>query len=192
MDRMVTAGRVGGLFGLRGEITLVLYDSFPRDFYTEEPVFVKIDSHTVPLFFKSLTRRGQRGATAVFEDIDTEARAAELVGLDFFIREKGTNDEGREADELYFEDLVGWEAEFETEEAGGAGGVKGAKRAGGRQKGRITAFFDSEFNPLLEIETVPGGERELIPAQDDFIVEVDEKRRKVVFSLPEGLLGLNK
>ena len=181
MDRMVTAGRVGGLFGLRGEITLVLYDSFPRDFNTEEPVFVKIDSHTVPLFFKSLTRRGQRGATAVFEDIDTEARAAELVGLDFFIRERGADDEKGGGDELYFEDLVGWEARFE-----------GSETDGGGQKGHIIAFFDSEFNPLLEIETVPGGERELIPAQDDFIVEVDEKHRRVVFSLPEGLLGLNK
>ncbi len=175
MDRIVTAGRVGGLFGLRGEITLVLYDTFPRDFYMEEPVYVKIDSHTVPLFFKSLVRRGRKGATAVFEDIDTEARAAELVGLEFSIREKGERgeaDDGKGEDELFFEDLVGWNAEF-----------------GDGRRGRITAFFESEFNPLLEIET--DGVTELIPAQDDFIVEIDEQRRKVVFDLPEGLLGLN-
>ena len=174
---MVTAGRVGKLFGVKGELMITLYDVFPRDFNTEEPVFVKIDSHTVPLFFDKLQRRGQRGATVVFADIDTESRAAELVGLEFSIRQRA--EDAGEGDELYLEDLVGWDAEFDT-----------------GQSGRITDFFDSELNPLFEVEIGGGGnahgETELIPASDDFIVEVDERRRKVIFSLPEGLLGLNK
>lgn len=171
MDRMVTAGRIGKLFGVKGELMITLYDIFPRDFNTEEPVFVKVDSHTVPLFFKEFRRRGLKGATVVFEDIDTEGSAAELVGLEFSIR---TGEEG-EADEseLYLEDLVGWDAEFDT-----------------GQTGRIADYVDSEFNPLFEVEV--GGKMELIPASDDFIVEFDEKRCKVLFSLPEGLLGLNK
>ncbi len=176
MERLVTAGRVGKLFGVKGELMITLYDVFPHDFNTEEPVFVKIDSHTVPLFFDKFQRRGQKGATIVFADIDTEGRAAELVGLEFSIRGRnaaagaGGDSEG---DELYLEDLVGWNAEFDT-----------------GQFGRITGFLDSELNPLFEIET--GGETELIPASDDFIVEFDERRRKVLFSLPGGLLGLNK
>jgi ribosomal 30S subunit maturation factor RimM len=48
---------------------------------------------------------------------------------------------------------------------------------------------DSDYNPLLEVEV--GGVQELIPAVDDFIVEIDEAQRRVIFSLPEGLLGLN-
>ncbi len=171
MDRMVAAGRVGKLFGVKGELMITLYDVFPRDFDTEEPVFVKIDSHTVPLFFDKFQRRGRKGATVIFADIDTESRAAELVGLEFSIR--GRADEGEADDEIYLEDLVGWDAEFDT-----------------GQFGRITDFFDSDLNPLFEVEI--GGETELIPAADEFIVEFDEKRRKVVFSLPEGLLGLNK
>lgn len=180
MDRMVTAGKIGKLFGVKGELMITLYDVFPRDFNTEEPVFVKIDSHTVPLFFKEFRRRGQKGATVVFEDIDTEGRAAELTGVEFSIRVRGAETAGAggiaegEADgELYLEDLVGWDAEFDT-----------------GQTGRITDYVDSDLNPLFEIEI--GGETELIPASDDFIIEVDEKRRKVLFSLPEGLLGLNK
>jgi 16S rRNA processing protein RimM len=176
MDRLVAAGKVGGLFGAKGEVTLSLYDVFPREPNMEEPVFVKIDSHTVPLFFQSFRRRGQRGATAVFEDIDSEARAAELVGLEFYIREGGesrSRASEEDGDELYLEDLTGWDFEFDT-----------------GQTGHITDFIDSDFNPLFEIEI--GGETELIPASDDFIVEFDECRRKVVFSLPEGLLGLNK
>ncbi len=172
MGRMVTAGRVSGLFGAKGELSLTLYDDFPREPNLEEPVFVKIDSHTVPLFFTTFARRGQRGATVLFADIDTESRAAEFIGLEFYTREYGAA--GEETDEeLYFEELVGWDIEIE---------------GGGR--GRITAFLESEFNPLFEIE-IDGG-TELIPAQDDFIVEVDERRRKIVMKLPEGLLGLNK
>jgi 16S rRNA processing protein RimM len=167
---MVAAGRIGRLFGAKGELMIALYDTFPREFDTEEPVFLKIDSLTVPLFFGSFERRGQRGAVVRFDDIDTEQRAAELVGLEFSIRQA---DEGETSDdELYMEDLVGWAIEFDT-----------------GQTGRITGFVDSDFNPLLEVEV--GGEQELIPAADDFIVEVDEAQRRVIFSLPEGLLGLN-
>ena len=172
MGKMVTAGRVSGLFGAKGELSLTLYDDFPREPNMEEPVFVKIDSHTVPLFFTIFARRGQRGATVLFADIDTESRASELVGLEFFIREGGTANENYDG-ELYFEDLVGWDVETV-----------------GGNKGRITAFFESDYNPLFEIE-IDGG-TELVPAQDDFITEVDERRRKIVMELPEGLLGLNK
>jgi 16S rRNA processing protein RimM len=148
-----------------------LYDAFPREFNMEEPVFVKIDSLTVPLFFGSLERRGQRGAVVRFDDIDTSERAAELIGLEFLIR--GVGESETSDDELYMEDLVGWTIEFDT-----------------GQTGRITGFVASELNPLLEVEVA--GAQELIPAADDFIVEVDEARRRVIFSLPEGLLGLNE
>jgi 16S rRNA processing protein RimM len=175
---MVAAGRVAGLFGAKGELTLALYDVFPREPDMEEAVFVKIDSHTVPLFFESFRRRGQSGATAVFADIDSAERAAELVGLEFSLSpeegRRGVADAGQNSDdELFFEDIVGWEADL-----------------GDGVEGRITAFFESDLNPLLEVGTA-SGERVLIPAVDEFIAETDENRRKIVFSLPEGLLSLN-
>jgi 16S rRNA processing protein RimM len=172
MDGMIVAGKIGGLFGGKGELSLVLYDSFPRDPNKEEPLFVEIDGHAVPLFFESFARRGVRGATAVFADIDTPQRANELVGLPFYLRAAGEAGEAAD-DEIYFEDLVGWEAVI------GKGAV-----------GRVTAFFDSELNPLLEIEL--DGETELIPAVEEFIAAIDENRRRVTLDLPEGLLGLNK
>ncbi len=191
MDGMITAGRVGGLFGNKGELTLVLYDPFPRDPNKEEPLFVEIDGHAVPLFLERFSRRGVRGATVVFADIDTADRAAGFVGREFYLRAGGGAgaDVGGEADdELYFEDLVGWEAE--VGEMGDRYGGHSDRDGRGGCKGRITAFFDNEFNPLLEIEL--DGTTELIPAQEDFIVGIDEQHRRVTFSLPEGLLGLNE
>jgi 16S rRNA processing protein RimM len=171
MDGMITAGRVAGLFGGKGELSLALYDAFPRDPNREEPVFVEIDGHRVPFFFERFARRGVRGATALFADIDTQERASELVGLTFYIRAEGS-DGAVSGDEIYFEDLVGWKA------------VVGQGRTG-----RITAFFDSELNPLLEITL--DGETELIPAVEEFIASIDEDRRRITFDLPDGLLGLN-
>ena len=180
MDGMVTAGRVVGLFGNTGELSLILYDPFPRDPNREEPVFVEIDGLRVPLFFEKFARRGVRGATVVFADIDTAARASELVGREFFLRSSRVRNAeyDGDTDELYWDALVGWEA-----------------MVGEGRRGRIVAFHDSEMNPLVEIELDGGlnadGGTELIPAQEDFIVEVDEQARRVVFDLPEGLLGLN-
>jgi 16S rRNA processing protein RimM len=187
MDGAVAAGKAGGLFGKDGGLTLVLYDTFPRDVDMEEPLLVEIDGHVVPLFLESFARRGVRGATVVFADIDTPRRAEELVGREFFLRGagegrgrtgavgvaglRGDDGDGSADDELYFEDLVGWRVE-----------------TGGRE-GRVTAFFESELNPLLEIEL--DGERELIPAQPDFVTDLDEARRTITLALPEGLLGLN-
>lgn len=42
--------RVSKTFGLNGELTLNLYDSFPQDFNPSEPLFVVIDKLAVPLF----------------------------------------------------------------------------------------------------------------------------------------------
>jgi len=220
MDGAVAAGKIGGLFGNNGGLTLVLYDTFPPVVNMEEPLLVEIDGHVVPLFFDSFARRGVRGATALFADIDTPRRAEELAGREFFLRVAGGGrrgaliegarggygadggSDGSDGDELYFEDLVGWTVELE-------GGVTG----------RITAFFESELNPLLEIEldggrNTGGGRnanvsrnavgkgktaasrnaadvRELIPAQAEFVTDVDEERRRITMELPEGLLGLN-
>lgn len=170
MEGMVAVGKIGKLFGTNGELMISLYDDFPRDFNTEEPVYVNVDSLAVPLFFSSFERRGRSGAVVAFGDIDNDERASSLIGSEFFIVRTDENDED---EGLYMEDFVGWEALFDTGE-----------------RGRITGFIESELNPLFEVTL--GGAAELIPASDDFIAEFDETRRRVMFSLPEGLLDINK
>ncbi len=153
---MVAAGQITGLDGAKGGLTLKLFG----EINTEEPVFVKIEGHRVPLFFSSFRRRGANGAVAVFDDIDTPARAAELVGLEFYVK----------GEEEVDEDFIGWPADL-----------------GGGVEGRVKDFF-AGANPLFEVE-VSGGV-ELIPAA--FVEKVEKKSQKIVFAIPEGLLGLNR
>ena len=163
---MVAVGRIGRLFGIEGGVMITLYGSFPDDFRMEEPLFVEIDKLAVPLFCSSFERRGQSGAVVRFEDIDTERRAEELlIGREIFIAE-----EAEEDDEFYMEDLIGFEVMV------------------GNQRGMLTDYYDSEANPLFEIELE--GKSHLIPAAEEFIAHIDFEGHTIKFVLPEGLLEL--
>ena len=164
---MIAVGRIGRLFGTDGGVMVTLYTAFPDDFSNEEPLFVVIDELAVPLFCASFERRGQAGAVIHFDDIDTERRAEEfLIGREIFIEEV---DEERD-DEFYMEDLIGFKVSV------------------GKLRGELTDYYDSEANPLFEV--VIDGKEHLIPAQEEFIAQIDFDKRIIKFVLPDGLLDL--
>ena len=164
---MIAVGRIGRLFGTDGGVMIALYSNFPDNLQPTEPLFVIIDKLAVPIFYSSFERRGQAGAVVHFDDIDTERRAEEfLVGRELFIEDSGNEEE----DEFYMEDLIGFAAMV------------------GKRRGEITDYYDSEANPLFEI-TLDNKEH-LIPAQEEFIANIDFEKRKIKFVLPDGLLEL--
>ena len=169
METLGKGGRVAKPFGREGELILNLFDTFPEDFDMEEPLFAKIDSLAVPLFFDSFEPRGRSGALVRFADFDTDARAAELVGCDLYVR---TGAEEETDDAVYMEDLVGFSVTFE----------------GNDLSGTITDYVDSELNPLFEVTVA--GKQAYVPAVEELIAALDIERREVEFALPDGLLEL--
>ena len=164
---MIAVGRIGRLFGTEGGVMITLYATFPDDFSNEEPLFVIIDELAVPLFCSSFERRGQAGAVAHFDDIDTTRRAEEyLVGREIFIEEA----EEEADDEFFLEDLIGFRAII------------------GDEQGTISDFYDSEANPLFEVTI--DQKAHLIPAAEEFIAHIDFEQETIKFVLPEGLLEL--
>lgn len=172
---LVPAGRINKPFGTEGGLMLSLYADFPEEFTPQQtPLFVEIDSLDVPLWCERFERRGISGAVATFADFDTERRAAELVGLEFRI-ESGERDD----DEFYLEDLIGFHVE----------GIETRHEAEPLHfEGRLTDYYDSEANPLFELET--GGRRVLVPAVEEFIAHIDFEQRSVKLVLPEGMTDL--
>ena len=165
---MIAVGRIGRLFGTDGGVMISLFATFPDDFTIEEPLFVVVDGLAVPIFCSSFERRGQSGAIAHFDDIDTSRRAEDfLVGHEIFIEETEEEDSN---DEFYMEDLIGFTAIVD------------------KREGTISDYYDSEANPLFEI-TLDEKEH-LIPAAEEFIAHIDFERRTIKFVLPEGLLEL--
>ena len=172
----IVAGRINKRFGTGGALMLSLYAGFPDDFTPDTPLFVTIDGLEVPLYCEQFERRGAAGAVAAFADLDTERRAQELIGLEFRM---AVDDEERDDEEFYLEDLIGF-------------AVSGIEmRADGEPKsfaGRITDFFDSESNPLFELEI--DGRQLLVPAAEEFFARIDFDERRLRLVLPEGLTDL--
>ena len=135
-------------------------------------MFAKIDSLTVPLFFDKLEPRGKNGALVKFADFDTDSRAAELIGRELYLTAENNDDATPDDDEIYFDDLVGFSVRFDDNDL----------------QGRLSAFIDSEHNPLFEIIA---GEKEIyVPANEEMISALDIEKKEIEFSLPEGLLDL--
>lgn len=166
------AGRINKLFGTDGGVMLSLYPAFPEAFDTDMPLLVTIDGLEVPLYCERFERRGATGATATFADFGTDRRAQELIGLEFRIE---LHEEGDD-DEFYLEDLIGFAVE--AEEA----------RSGTKVFGILTDYYDSEANPLFELEI--GGRAVLVPAVEEFLAHIDFEGRRIHLVLPEGLLDL--
>ncbi|MBR4994678.1 MAG: 16S rRNA processing protein RimM [Alistipes sp.] len=165
----IAVARVGKLFGEAntGGVSLTLYDTFDEVVDPDtEPLFVEIDSLDVPLWCNSFERRGQRGATVHFADFDTPRRAEELLGKELYViaQEQG------ESDEFYMEDLIGFTVEAEG------------------LRGEITDYYDSDINPLFGIDF--GSGEQLVPAVEEFIVQIDFDNGHIKMALPEGLLDL--
>lgn len=170
MEKLQAVAKVTKLFGSEqnGGVVLVLYDGFPEEFDpADEPLFVRIDSLSVPLWCDRFERRGVTGALVTFADFDTAQRASELVGHELYVE----GDEEVPDDEFYLEDLIGFSVE-----------------ADGRQ-GTVTEYYDSEANPLFGI-TIDGREY-LVPAVEEFVTRIDFDGRRMTMSLPEGLLTLD-
>ena len=170
------AGRINKLFGTGGGLMLSLYADFPDDFTPDRPLFVTIDGLEVPLYCDRFERRGAAGAVATFADLDTERRAQELIGLEFRMP---LADAERDADEFFLEDLIGFAVSgIETRAEGDAQPFAG----------RVADYYDSESNPLFELEI--DGRSVLIPAAEEFFAHIDFDGRRLRLVLPEGLIHL--
>lgn len=179
MSVTTPAGRINRLFGTDGGLMLSLYADFPADFDTDTPLFVTIDALGVPLYCERFERRGTSGAVASFADFDTERRAQELVGKEFCIEFEDDED-----DEFYLEDLIGFAVNCTGAGHAGDDGTV----ASGTHSGTVTDYYDSDANPLFELEV--DGRTVLVPAAEEFIAHIDFERRTIRLVLPDGLLDL--
>ena len=170
---MEPVARISKSFGREGELIATLYASFPDTFDpAADPLFATVDGLVVPLYCDRFERRGRSSALLRFADLDTERRAAMLLGLELSAEQQG---ETADSDEFYMEDLIG----FRVTAAG--------------RKGEIVDYYDSEANPLFEIELTDADgarRRALVPAAEEFFARIDFERQTVKLVLPEGLLDL--
>ena len=138
------------------------------DFFEEEFLFIKMDGIPIPFAVEELFEKGGR-LVVKFEDVNDEEKALRLVKQEVFSEIK-TKKKGNE--NLSTAGLIGYH------------------------------LIDSSFGdlgPIIRIDEFPHQqmavciikEKEaLIPLNEDFIESIDDEQRRMIVSLPEGLIDL--
>lgn len=167
----IQIGHLKKTYGLNGELKSFVEERFWEDLLEADVVFVEIKGQKIPFFIEEIKDGGD--ILLKFEEVDDRDSAVELSGKPLFMR---VSDLSEQHASLSFEDrlpgLIGFT--IVTEE--------------GLEVGPISELIEMPMQVLAMIEKKD--EEILIPLAEDFIVDILEKEKKLIMSLPEGLLEL--
>jgi 16S rRNA processing protein RimM len=155
-------------FGAHGELIIKLWTTAPEEINTTEPVFVVFDGLPVPFYFKSFEARGNNRALVVFDDMESQKLAEELVGKKLLLP-----DNHKQPDTGEEEALTGFSV---TDKQHGLLGI-------------VTGYMDIPGNPCLQVEHK--GKELIIPFNEAIVLCINRKKRTLETALPEGLLALS-
>lgn len=171
-EEVFKIGKIGKPHGVKGEVSLMFEDDV-FDRVDADYLVLLIDGILVPFFFEEYRFKSDETALVKFCDIDTKEQAQELTGCDVYFSRKLSED-GRE-------DMSLNEAEnFKLLDANNDNSLIGT----------VKSVDYSTVNTLFNVET-PDGNEIMIPASEDFIVDIDTEKHFIVVDLPEGLLDLD-
>lgn len=167
-DNYYELGNVVRTHGLKGELILLLDVDDPAQYKKLESIFVEINGKLVPFFIQELQLRDEM-ATVLFEDIDSQQTANELVGKRAFLPltalpklKKG---------QYYYHDLIGFQVYDEK-----------------TLIGEVKEIITSTNNTLISVDHQ--GKEVLIPMDPKILISVDLEKSVVHTRLPDGLLSV--
>lgn len=172
---LVIAGKILKAHGIKGELSI--RPDNPQLDISEIPYIVcSIDGIYVPFFIDAIRTKGNSTCIVKLNNIDSEKKAKSMSNLDFFCSKELMDELREEKDELLvfsWRELIGYRAEDVSV------GILG----------EITDVDESTVNTLFCVTDVSGKEI-LLPANQDFIIDIQPDEKKIVLNLPEGLTDL--
>lgn len=152
--------------GTKGEIGLQS-DGFTLD---DECDFVacNIDGILVPFFFETIRPKSDDISIVKVERMESAEEVRFLTNRDAYIPRQWVED----SEELTWSYFKGFKAIDNT-----LGEI-----------GEIVDVDDNTINTLFVVEN--GNDEILIPAQEEFIVNIDHDNKEIIFDLPEGLVSM--
>ncbi len=170
-DEVYKIGNLTRVHALRGEVSL----SFTDDVWDRADaslLVLRIDGILVPFQLEEYRFRSDSVALIKFLHIDDADAAQELVGSEVYFPFALTPEE--DPDEYTWAHFTGFSVNDEL-----LGDL-----------GNVTGVEDSTANVLFCVKGRYGDL--LLPAVDDFIVDIDHSNRHITMHLPEGLVDLNR
>ncbi len=163
-------GKIVKKYSFKGELLIKLDTDEPELYDQLDSVFIMVRNNLIPFFIESSQLHKSNLLRVKLEDVDTEEDADALMKsklylpLEFLPKLEGNK--------FYFHEVIGFTVEDKNF------GVVGS----------ITGINDSTAQALFEIDR--DGKEILIPLNDEFIVTIDRKNKKVVVDTPPGLIDL--
>jgi len=154
---------------VHGEL-LFTFDDDIFDQVDADYIVCLMDGILVPFFFESYRFRSDSTALIKLEGIDTEQQARRMTNVEVYFPKEHA--EKLEDNELTWNYFVGFL-------------IKDINKG---EIGKVTDVDDSTINTLFVVDHK--GTEVLIPAQEDFMVELNRKKKVITMHLPEGLLEL--
>lgn len=160
------AGKINKTHGVNGELNCAIdADAIDRAEY----MVLDMDGIFVPFFISNIRVKSSNAVLLTLEDIETETDARNLVGKDIYLPIHLMSDE----DMLSYEYFVGFTVINADEKLG-----------------EISFVDDQTVNILFGISAEDGDI--LLPAVEDFIMEVDNENKILYTNYPNELVELNK
>ena len=156
-------------FGYKGQLFVYLDTDQPEKYRSLESVFIDIDGDLIPYMIENIQLRNGNTAVIAFANIDAD-EAKSLIKSEFYLPLSmlppltGNN--------FYYHEVIGFTVVD-------------------KEKGNIGIcqdFIDVSQQPIMQIDM--NGKEVLIPAVDEFLKEVDRKRKIIHIEAPEGLIDI--
>ena len=155
--------------GVHGELSFTFDDDI-FDRVDADYIICMMDGILVPFFLESYRFRSDSTALIKLEGIDTEQQARRMTNVEVYFPKEHA--EELDDNELTWNFFVGFQ-------------INDINKG---EIGKVTDVDDSTINTLFVVDYK--GSEVLIPAQEDFIVELNRKKKVIKMNLPEGLLEL--
>lgn len=170
---MLPVARVVKSFGDDGRVILRMTAGSKMVLKKEEPVFIYFDEMPVPFFIVEIVQKGNNGFAVKFEGIDSFEDSEEINGLTVYTASVRKATKGSASDDIAL--IIGYT-------------LKDSK---GEFNGKISAFYDFPGNPCLGvISDIEGSEEKLIPFAEEFIVQINNRKREIIVDVPQGLFEI--
>ena len=168
VDDCYQLGYVIKTHGLKGEVLLFLDVDDPSEYTELESMFVMQKQTLIPFFLEYIQVSAKK-AIAKIEDIDSIDSASELVSCEVYLPLNNLPE--LKNGQYYFHQLVGMKMIED-----------------GKEIGKVLQVYEASAQNLISVDHQ--GKEVLVPILDEIIQKVDQGKKEVHVTLPEGLLDI--
>lgn len=172
-EEVISVGKLQKTHALKGELNMIS-DVDPQYYIDGNPLILDYEGILVPFYAETIRPKGSMSYLVKLSGVDREEEARHFVNHEVFMLKKDAP-EWLEDGTIDSDSLIGFKIiDLNT----------------GNEIGIVEDIDDSTVNLLFVVKNAQGEEL-FIPANDDFIEDIDEDFKLIRMRLPEGLLDIN-